>query len=103
MSYNFTFTDDLGAIFKQIETERGKQDREHGGPDHDDLHHYNDWTAILVRHLGLAAGDEAEVDEARWRKQMIRIAALACAAVESHDRREERKRTAGHHKEGSGF
>lgn len=89
----------LDMILVEVGCERYNQDREHGGPIHDDTHTYNDWTAILTRHLGLAASDRAEVDPVRWRKQMIRVAALAVAAVQSHDR----KTTAGRYEKGSGY
>jgi len=47
--------------------------------------------AIVVRHLGLAGNDgdamiPSGADLHRYRKQMVRVAALAVAAVESIDR-----------------
>lgn len=74
-------------VFDEIIRERMSQDAEHGGPPHDDSLSENEWIAILARHVGLAAGDKAEVNAARFRRQMIRVAACAVAAVESFDRR----------------
>jgi len=90
------------AIFREIETERQCQDATHGGPPHDDTLHANDWLAIVMRHLGLAAGDEAIIDAARYRKQLVRVAAVAVAAVESLDRRTGAAKVAGKYQAGSG-
>ena len=87
----------LDAIFD----ERWKQDRQWGGPDHDDGHRVNDWVALITRHAGLAVEDGGDDDRSRFRRQMIRVAALAVAAIEAHDRTSER--IAGKHATGSGF
>lgn len=58
------------------------------------------WVGILVRHLGLAVDDGLPVGgstnahsicecPARYRRQMIRVAAVAVAAIESFDRKVE--------------
>lgn len=73
-------------ILSEVIAERQAQDAEHGGPDYDDCHSPNDWCAILIRHLGLSCSDRAETDFRRYRRQMVRVAALAVAAVEAHDR-----------------
>lgn len=75
------------SILDEVRQERALQDRLFGGADHDDRHMPNEWIAILTRHLGLAAGDAADIDPARFRRQMVRIAALGVAAVEAMDRR----------------
>jgi len=90
-------------ILSEIEAERQAQDREHGGPAHDDTHTCNDWLAILVRHLGLAGSDEAVIDPVRFRRQMIRVGALAVAIVESFDRKAGQPKVAGDYTPGSGF
>lgn len=74
-------------IFKEIENERIMQDSAHGGHTNDDQHTPNDWCAILVRHLGLACNDEGIHEAERYRRQMIRVAAVAVAAIESFDRK----------------
>lgn len=98
---------DQQAIIAEIVLERIQQDAEHGGPEKDDQHSENDWLAILMRHVGLAASDEAKIDLARFRRQMIRVSALALAAVESIDRKAGKtttlEKTAGQYTPGSGF
>ena len=81
----------MGKVYDEVLAERCAQDAEHGGPETDDRHSLNDWIAIAARHLGLATNDKAVETPSRFRRQMIRLAALAVAAVESFDR----KRTAG--------
>ena len=93
------------GIYRDIETERLAQDSRWGGAARDDSHREEDWAALVARHLGLALGESAGVghDPARFRRQMVRVAALAVAAVESHDRRHGRGYVAGRHEPGSGF
>jgi hypothetical protein len=58
-----------------------------GATGHDDAHAEGDWTRFIVRHLGRAEQGIEDQDPIAWRKQMLRVAALATAAVEAHDRR----------------
>ena len=77
-------------IFEEIEQERELQDKQWGGITHDDNHSFSDWIAFIVKHLGKAVLDykqPAEVREGRFRYQMIRIAALAIAAIQATERR----------------
>lgn len=90
-------------IFSEVETERQCQDSLHGGPPKDDLRSEQEWISIAVRHLGLASGDEGVIDPERFRKQMIRVAALCVAAVESVDRKQGKSYEAGVYQQGSGF
>lgn len=96
------------GILEEIDAERLAQDRQWGGPSHDDGHNCNDWIAIMVRHLGLAASDEGAECGERFRRQLIRMAALAIAATESFDRKvsalaAELDKVAGKYQPGSGF
>ncbi len=75
------------AIFDEIRDERRVQDRQWGGPAHDDARTRSEWVALLARHVGLAVDDgEPDVSD-RFRKQMVRVAALAVAALEAHGRK----------------
>lgn len=74
-------------LYAELETERCCQDFKHGGPGNDDRLSEADWIAIACRQLGLAANDRAEDSPERFRRQMVRLAALAVAAVEANDRR----------------
>jgi hypothetical protein len=64
--------------------ERDKQDEQWGGPDHDDTHDQWDWL------------DYIDHQKYRWvevpnrgRETLVKIAALALAAIESIDRKEK--------------
>ena len=78
------------------------------GDDHDDRHSHNDWVAILTRHIGMAAGDGspqgvcrtdgrpvAGHDPERFRRQMVRVAAIALAALEAEHRKAEKQAIQG--------
>lgn len=91
-------------VYDEIMTERVVQDRKWGGPPHDDEHASVDWLRYIAEHCAEALGGAAEiVDEGHWltatisgsvggmpafRRQMVRVAALAVAAIESYDRRQ---------------
>jgi hypothetical protein len=91
-------------IYAEIETERQAQDALWGGPAHDDAHPEAEWIALLTRHLGLAVEDgPGRADPARWRRQMLRVAALAVAVLESADRVNGRARVAGEYERGAGY
>jgi hypothetical protein len=70
---------DAMNAYGDVRKERQAQDIKWGGPRHDDTHNENDWISCVRRHT-----DKASYD---FRKQMIRVAALAVAAVESYDRK----------------
>lgn len=74
------------SIYDEIKAERIGQDVEWGGPDHDDTHGIEDWVAIIDEHLrrALSRNDDAAATAARY--QIVRVAALAVAAIESFDR-----------------
>jgi hypothetical protein len=71
--------------------ERDAQDAEWGGPAHDDGHSAYDWFHYIDRQIQKA---EIERNVARekgepwltYRARLIKVAALAVAAIESHDR-----------------
>lgn len=89
-------------LFGEIATERLVQDSIYGGPEHDDAHTAEKWVALICRHAGLGIDDgAASLDPVRYRRQLVRVAALAVAALESLDRHGER--VAGQYREGSGF
>lgn len=75
-------------IYDQIEFERLAQ-LALWSEEHDNHHLTDNWGGLLVRHLGLAMteSDSLTTDWARFRKQMVRVAALAVAAIEATDRR----------------
>lgn len=75
----------LPHILGQIETERELQDEQWGGAAHDDTHVADDWTTQITHHLNAANRDIA--DYPKFRKRLVKIAALAVAGIQSQDRR----------------
>jgi hypothetical protein len=79
-------------IVEDIRKERTAQDRAHGGPAHDDVLSQWQWVALLTRHIGLAVCDGAPLaNSGRFKRQMVCVAALATAAIESLDRQEAQR------------
>jgi hypothetical protein len=70
-------------IYDEIKAERRRQDEKWGGKSHDLQHDDRDWIAYIIRHLGKAV--MWPFDPKVFRKQMIRVAALAVASVEACD------------------
>ncbi len=78
-------TGSMRDVFDEIVRERMAQDEKWGGSDHDIEHSQWDWRHFIRTH-----GERAvDLD---FRKQMIRVAALAVAAIQAHDLRERMKR-----------
>jgi hypothetical protein len=71
------------TLVAEIEAERAKQDKK-WGPAHDDSHVQSDWIEIIRMH------NESYFDGGHYRRHLIKIAALAIAAIESHDRKRRR-------------
>lgn len=69
-------------IYDDIRNERERQNREWGGPEHDDDHSISDFIAYITKHAGKAV-DGTVSDQ---RRQMVRVAALAVAVVEKLNR-----------------
>lgn len=84
-------------ILKEIEEERKHQDKKWGGPEHDDHHDSYAWVSFIIYYLGQSTNDFVKgkssfVSKLRnFRYNMIKVAALAVAAIESCDRFLERE------------
>lgn len=76
----------MKTILNEIRAERKRQDAKWGGPDHDDKHHPGQWLDFIMRFW-----NKANNPSEPFRYRMIQIAALAVAAIESHDRKEQAK------------
>jgi hypothetical protein len=87
MAESMTGTDRIIAEFM---VERIRQDMQWGGPHHDDTRKEWDWCAYIEKQNFLANA-KSLTDKGRdsWRRRMIKIGALALAAVESYDRKAE--------------
>jgi hypothetical protein len=73
------FISDARIFQGAIVEERDRQDRMHGGPDHDDSHSRRDWIAFICLEASKADRQTCEGFE----RQMVQVAALAQAAYES--------------------
>lgn len=87
-------------VLRQVRAERARQFMKWGwgrngaepnadpvGHDHDDRHVEGDWSRFIVRFVGRAEEAIEHRDPTDWREAMVCVAALAVAAIESHDRR----------------
>ena len=85
----------MDSILNEIREERQHQDKKWGGPDHDDRHSPYAWAAFLTVYLGQAVSDfvnESGRPDSQLRKfrfNMVKVAALAVAAIEVVDRKLE--------------
>jgi hypothetical protein len=68
------------SILDEIDRERDAQDKQWGGETHDDSHEQYDWLRFIDY-------QENRMNSNDYRERMIKIAALAIAAVESYDRK----------------
>jgi len=74
--------DALAAALSEIATERLRQDRRWGGPEHDDSHTAHQWAALLTPRANGAhiySGNP-------YRRALVELASLAVAALQAHDR-----------------
>lgn len=70
------------SVLAEINRERVKQDAKWGGPQHDDTHVPEDWLSFISVRIA-----ESRTHPHKYRQNMVEIAALAVAAIESDDRR----------------
>jgi len=71
-------------ILEEVRAERDRQDAKWGGPEHDDTHDQETWARLIDDRLPYP--EDANTCK-EYRQDMIEIAALAVAAVESLDRK----------------
>ena len=69
-------------VLTEIETERARQDSKWGIQNHEPLK----WNAILGEEFGEVSKAILENDTENYREELIQVAAVAIAAVESLDR-----------------
>lgn len=97
-------TVDLVRVLQEIADERWRQDRQWGGPQHDDGHGPEVWEDLLRQHvtrLNVFDGKGGLVPAPDYRQRLVKVAALALAAAQVWDRGLcERHADAGGHDEG---
>lgn len=77
-------SDTVSRAVSDVLKERRRQDLKWGGPKHDDEHSPEDWERFIMKRIPVVS----EHDTA-FRGRMVQIAALAIAALESFDRKQE--------------
>lgn len=83
--------------------ERVRQDKQWGGRAHDDTHSQQDWLHFIYHQVGVAGAEISVPDPTRhvddvtaaYRSRLVKVAALALAAIESTDRRTNLQVTPG--------
>lgn len=65
--------------------ERIRQDKKWGGSEHDDLHSTHDWYDFIRSQV--SENEPFRHNRTEFRRRMVKVAALAMAAIESFDRR----------------
>ena len=91
---SYAFGTDFDNLCVEVGLARTRQDKKHGGSEHDDTHDYQFWTGI-VRDLlrDSYVSDELHYEGLNpdaFREGMIEIAATSMAAIEYRDRRARR-------------
>lgn len=73
----------------EIARERVRQDNKWGGPEHDDTHHPEDWAGFINQRTEIILRNDRVVPVRgdHYRELLVEIAALAVAAIASHDRK----------------
>ena len=74
------------SVYDEIRMERNRQDEQWGGRAHDDKHLSDDWLSYIECQLDRVEFYDGEEPDANYRQRLIKIAAIAIAAVESLDR-----------------
>lgn len=72
----------MSDVYERIRQERIRQDAKWGGPEHDDQHDRLDWITYIAHHNDACY-------YANFVTAMIETAALAVAAIESFERKNE--------------
>lgn len=75
------------GILQEIANERTAQDKQWGGPKHDDRHDLIDWLDFIESQATRSRRYEWELSWELKRTRLVKIAALAIAALQSGDRR----------------
>jgi len=78
----------MRLALKNILQERDEQDKQWGGPAHDDKHAFHDWANFIDKQISAVTYQSIfpEVNVEKIRQHYVKAAALALAAIESIDR-----------------
>lgn len=70
------------SLMNELKSERERQNEKWGEPNH----HAYKWLAILGEEYGEACKDILDVNPLNYRNELLQVAAVAIAAIESFDR-----------------
>ena len=76
---------DIDKVLEQIKEVRRYQDEKWGGPAHDDGHTGFEWVEFIEKQVQ-GSVNPSSVNFVVFREQMVRVAALAVAAIQWADR-----------------
>ena len=81
----------LASVLSEVTRVRDAQDRQWGGPAHDDNNAGWDWLIYITRHMGRAVtyGPRSTHKIEVLRTELVKIAAIAVAGIQSLDRIKE--------------
>jgi hypothetical protein len=82
----------MESVLAEVSGERQRQDEKWGGPLHDDEHSTAEFVQWIEDYAGWARMMASMKSMDKARRRLIQVAALAVAAVESLDRKEERRK-----------
>lgn len=85
----YTSSAELQDLFQAVAAERLRQDEKWGGAEHDDKHSTADFVQLIQDYAGWARTMASMNSPERARRRLIQVAALALAACESIDRKEQ--------------
>ena len=79
---------EVQGVLLEVVDERIAQDRQWGGPDHDDEHDAFEWCSYIRKQLTYVNTEaKAQGGAITFRKRMLKVAALAIAGIQASDRR----------------
>jgi len=79
----------MNNVLVEISDERERQDKKWGGAGHDDQRHPQDFVQLIEDYAGWARVMAGMNNPEKTRKRLIQVAALAVAAIESIDRKQQ--------------
>lgn len=75
-------------VYKIIQAERDKQDKMWGEQNHGKY----EWLTILIEEVGEAAESALENHDSNYIKELVQVAAVAVAAIESFTRQKNQRK-----------
>jgi hypothetical protein len=77
----------LDQILREVRAERDRQDAKWGGAAHDDQVLLPSWSLMITDYANWARRMWSMGSEAKCRRRLVQVAALAVAAIQAMDRR----------------